>query len=171
MQKKKARLLQRLAVHPLVIEVGLSKKNMHYPVSLQKLEGRELDCDICCTSARCPSFGMRYSEGSDPGGGSGGSLGGIGNADGRKPGRVDCCVPAGSASPSVPLNTDLVVVIDPLVIRSRRLGEQTVASPSLEPSPLLHQVAKEVVVKTMLGHFDCASPVSFLDLLCMVDSL
>ena len=35
MQKKKEMLLQRLVVHPLVIEVGLSKKKCIYPVALQ----------------------------------------------------------------------------------------------------------------------------------------
>ena len=36
-----------------------------------------------------------------------------------------------------------------------------------EPSPLLHQVAKEVVAKTMLVHLDCVSPVSLLDRLAI----
>ena len=69
--------------------------------SCEEEEGRA--GDILCTSARLPGFGTREPAGSDPGGGSGGSLGGIGNADGRKLGRVDCCVPAGIASPSDPV--------------------------------------------------------------------
>ena len=59
-----------------------------------------------------------------------------------------------------PLIYVVVVVLEALVVGSR--GEQSLAPSSPEPSPLLHQVAKEVVAKTMLVHLHCASPVSLL---------
>ena len=59
----------------------------------------------------------------------------------------------------------VVVVLEALVVGSR--GEQEIAPSSPEPSPLLHQVAKEVVAKTMLVHLHCASPVSLLDRLAI----
>ena len=78
-------------------------------------------------------------------------------------------VAAAAATFRNPLIYVVVVVLEALVVGSR--GEQEIAPSSPEPSPLLHQVAKEVVAKTMLVHFDCVSSVSLLDLLCMVDSL
>ena len=64
-----------------------------------------------------------------------------------------------------PLIYVVVVVLEALVVGSR--GEQEIAPSSPEPSPLLHQVAKEVVAKTMLVHLHCASPVSLLDRLAI----
>ena len=87
-------------------------------------------------------------------------------------------VAAAEATFRNPLIYVLAVVLDTLVVGS--LGAQS-ASPPLEPSPLLRQVAEEVVAKSILGHLDCASPVSFLDhlvlhccylvLLCTVEHL
>ena len=65
-----------------------------------------------------------------------------------------------------PLIYVVVVVLEALVVGSR--GEQTLAPSPPEPSPLLHQVPKEVVAKTMLVHLDCASPVSLLDRLAIL---
>ena len=48
---------------------------------------------------------------------------------------------------------------------ARSWGEQSLVPAPPEPSPLLHQVAKEVVAKTMLVHLDRASPVSPVSLL------
>ena len=76
-----------------------------------------------------------------------------------------------AAALGIPLIYALAVVLHAMVVRSRRLDAQTAALSPLEPSPLLRQVAKEVVAKTMLVHLHCASPVSLLDPLCMVDSL
>ena len=44
-------------------------------------------------------------------------------------------------------------------------GEQSLVPDPPEPSPLLRQVAKEVVVKTMLVHLDCVSSISPVSLL------
>ena len=54
-----------------------------------------------------------------------------------------------------PLIYVLVVVLDTLVVGS--LGVHSASSP-LEPSPLLRQVAEEVVAKSIVGHLVCASP-------------
>ena len=74
---------------------------------------------------------------------------------------------AAAATLRNPLIYVVVVVLEALVVGSR--GEQSLApsSPELSLSPLLHQVAKEVVAKTMLVHLHCASPVSLLDRLAI----
>ena len=74
-------------------------------------------------------------------------------------------VAAAAATFRNPLIYVVVVVLEALVVGSR--GEQSLAPVSPEPSPLLHQVAKEVVAKTMLVHLHCASPVSLLDRLAI----
>ena len=77
-------------------------------------------------------------------------------------------VAAAAATFRNPLIYVVVVVLEALVVGSR--GEQSLApsSPELSLSPLLHQVAKEVVAKTMLVHLHCASPVSLLGRLAIL---
>ena len=56
------------------------------------------------------------------------------------------------------------MVLDELVVRSRRLDAQTAAPSPLEPFPRLRRVPEEVVAKSVLGHLDCVLSVSNLAL-------
>ena len=73
---------------------------------------------------------------------------------------------AAAATFGNPLIYVVVVVLEALVARS--WGEHFLVPAPPEPSPLLRQVAKEEVAKTMLVHLDCVSPVSLLDRLAIL---